>query len=162
MRTTRLRITMREVDPAVVRVIDLPAEVTLGELHELFQAALGWTNSHLHQFTADGVRYGVPDPDWDDLQVQDEAAVRLRDLPTRFAYLYDFGDGWEHDVEVLGRGAETPGCVEGTGGCPPEDCGGPPGYEHLRAVLADPGHEEHDQLRKWAGELPSLDRKSVV
>jgi len=121
---------MRDVAPAVVRVVDVPSGVTLGELHDLLQAALGWTDSHLHQFTADGVRYGVPDPDWDDLQVQDEAAVRLGDLPVRFEYLYDFGDGWEHDVEVLGPGAKTPGCIEGTGGCPPEDCGGPPGYEH--------------------------------
>jgi hypothetical protein len=158
MRTTRLRITMRDVAPTVVRVIDVPEGVTLGELHDLLQAALGWTNSHLHQFTADGVRYGVPDPDWDDLQVQDEGAARLRDLPARFEYLYDFGDGWEHAVEVLGRGGETPGCVEGTGDCPSEDCGGPPGYEHLREVLADPHHEEHDQLRKWVGELPSFDR----
>jgi hypothetical protein len=161
MRTTRLRITLRDVEPAVVRVIDVPAEATLPELHDLLQAALGWTDSHLHQFTAGGARYGVPDPDWDDLQVQDEAAVRLRDLPARFEYLYDFGDGWEHDVEVLGRGEEIPGCVEGTGGCPPEDCGGPHGYAHLLEVLADPQHEEHDGLRKWAGELPSFDREAT-
>ena len=109
---------MRDVEPAVVRVIDVPAGVTLGELHGLLQAALGWTDSHLHQFTADGMHYGVPDPDWDDLEVQDEAKARLGDLPARFEYLYDFGDGWEHDVEVLGRGDEAPGCVEGTGDCP--------------------------------------------
>ncbi|GAA2884410.1 hypothetical protein GCM10010472_48170 [Pseudonocardia halophobica] len=161
MRTTRLRISMRDVEPAVVRVIDVPAVVSLAELHELLQAALGWTDSHLHQFTADGVRYGLPDPDWDDLAVQDEAATRLRDLPPRFEYLYDFGDGWEHDVEVLGRGGESPGCVEGTGPCPPEDCGGPPGYEHLRKVLADPHHEEYGELRRWAGELPTFDLEAT-
>jgi hypothetical protein len=119
-------------------VIDVPADATLGELHGLLQAGLGWTDSHLHQFTADGVRYGAPDPDWNDLEVQDEAKARLGDLPARFEYLYDFGDGWEHDVEVLGRGEEAPGCVEATGDCPPEDCGGPPGYQHLREALADP------------------------
>jgi hypothetical protein len=161
MRTTRLRITMRDVDPAVVRLIDVPADATLRELHGLLQAGLGWTDSHLHQFTADGVSYGVPDPDWGDLEVEDEAAVRLRDLPARFEYLYDFGDSWEHDVEVLGRGEETPGCVDGTGDCPPEDCGGAPGYEHLREVLADPRHEEYDELRKWVGELPSFDREAT-
>jgi hypothetical protein len=161
MRTTRLRITMRDVEPAVVRVIDVPADATLRELHGLLQVGLGWTDSHLHQFTADGVHYGVPDPDWGDLQVQDEAAARLRGLPARFEYLYDFGDSWEHDVEVVGRGAEAPGCVDGTGDCPPEDCGGAPGYEHLREVLADPRHEEHDQLRKWVGELPSFDREAT-
>jgi hypothetical protein len=78
---------MRDVDPAVVRVIDVPADATLGELHGLLQAGLGWTDSHLHQFTADGVRYGAPDPDWNDLEVQDEAKARLGDLPARFEYL---------------------------------------------------------------------------
>ena len=62
---------MRDVEPAVVRVVDVPAASSLAELHELFQAALGWTDSHLHQFMADGVRYGVPDRDWADLEVQD-------------------------------------------------------------------------------------------
>lgn len=161
MRTTRLRITLRDVEPAVVRVIDVPAGVTLAELHDLLQAALGWTNSHLHQFTAGDASYGVPDPDWDDLEVQDESAARLRDLPARFEYLYDFGDSWEHDVEVLGQGEGTPGCVDGTGGCPPEDCGGAPGYEHLLRVLADPHHEEHADLRKWTGELPSFDQAAT-
>lgn len=158
VRTARLRISLRDVSPAVVRVIDVPATSTLPELHELFQASLGWTDSHLHQFVADERTYGVADPDWADGPHEDEARVRLRDLPARFVYLYDFGDGWEHDVEVVGRGDVVPGCVDGTGGCPPEDCGGAPGYAELRAVLADPGHQEHARLREWAGELPSFDR----
>ena len=153
---------MRHVEPAVVRVIDVPADVTLAELHDLLQVALGWTDSHLHMFEADGSRYGVPDPDWDDeLQPRDEAVARLRDLPTRFEYLYDFGDSWEHDVEVLGKGGDLPACVEGEGGCPPEDCGGVPGYEHLLEVLADSSHEEYEHLREWAGELPVFDQEST-
>ncbi len=161
MRTTRLRITMRDVEPPVVRVIDVPAASSLGELHELFQVALGWTDSHLHQFEGGGKVYGVPDPDLDDPRFRDEAAARLSDLPARFSYLYDFGDGWEHDVEVLGPGAATAGCVEGEGGCPPEDCGGPHGYHELRAALADPRHENHAELRAWVGELPSFDRATT-
>jgi len=74
-----------------------------------------------------------------------------------FTYLYDFGDGWEHDVTVVGAGAEQPGCPEGTGACPPEDCGGPPGYEELLAVLADPTHDEHDHMRSWVGDLKRFD-----
>lgn len=161
MRTTRLRIGVRDVEPPVVRVIDVPTAASLAELHELLQAALGWTDSHLHSFTADGVSYGVPDPDFPELQIRDEAEARLRDLPSRFEYLYDFGDGWEHDVEILGCGADDPGCVEGTGGCPPEDCGGAGGYRELRAVLADPQHEEHARLREWVGELPTFDREAT-
>ena len=131
MRTIRLRVTLREVAPRVLRVVDVPASSTLPELHDLLQVAVGWTDSHLHQFVAGGIRYGVPHEEWPDDQV-DEAGVRLRGLPERFVYLYDFGDGWTHDVELLGPGADQPGCVYGEGTCPPEDCGGPPGYAELR------------------------------
>lgn len=157
MRTLRLRVTLREVVPRVLRVIDVPAASTVPELHDLLQVAIGWTDSHLHQFDTGDARYGVPDAEWPDGLV-DEAGVRLRDLPERFVYLYDFGDGWTHDVELLGPGGDRPGCVYGEGTCPPEDCGGPPGYEELRAVLDDPASDDHQRMRDWAGELPPFDQ----
>jgi hypothetical protein len=141
---------MCDVEPAVVRVIDVPAGVLLPELHDLLQAALGWTDSHLHQFVADGVCYGMPDLDGPEDE-RDEAAVALRALGERFTYLYDFGDGWEHEVVVLGPGGERPGAVLGDGACPPEDVGGPHGYAEFRHVMADPAHPEHDRMRTWAG-----------
>jgi hypothetical protein len=88
---------------------DVPAASSLGELHELFQVALGWTDSHLHRFEGDGKVYGIPDAG-DDRRGQDaaEAGLRLRDLPARFSYLYDFGDGWEHDVEFSDPATRPP------------------------------------------------------
>ena len=133
--------------------MDVPAAVTLPEVHDVLQVAIGWTDSHLHEFeTATGLRYGRPDPDFDDDsgQVRDETTATLRDLPPRFTYRYDFGDGWEHDVEVTGRGDPAPGCVDGEGACPPEDCGGPHGYAELLEALADPAHPDHDHLSGWA------------
>jgi len=153
LRTVRLRVTLREVTPPVVRVVDVPAAVTLPEVHDVLQVAIGWTDSHLHEFeTPTGLRYGHPDPDFDDDsgQVRDETTATLRDLPPRFTYRYDFGDGWEHDVEVTGRGDPAPGCVDGEGACPPEDCGGPHGYAELLEALADPAHPDHDHLSGWA------------
>jgi len=157
VRTIRLRITLRDVAPSVVRVVDVPAAGTLAELHHVFQAALGWTDSHLHQFVTDGATYGVPDEDGPE-GVLDESGVRLRDLPGSLAYLYDLGDRWEHEVRVLGAGRDEAGCLYGEGTCPPEDCGGPPGYAHLLAVLADPAHEDHDEMGRWAGEHPDFDQ----
>ena len=161
--TTRVQIRLREVQPTVVRVIDVPACTTLTELHDLLQVALGWTDSHLHRFVTDEASYGAPDDDrWDQEDTRrDEAGVPLRDLPARFQYLYDFGDYWNHDIEILGRGGEQPGCVYGEGPCPPEDCGGPHGYAHLRAVLGDPTDPEHDEMRRWAGELPDFDHATA-
>lgn len=157
MKTTRVRVVLREVAPVVMRVLDVPASVTLPELHDLFQVALGWTDSHLHLFVAGGVEYGVPESDGPESE-RDETGVRLAELPDRFVYLYDFGDNWHHDVEVLGRGGDRAGCVYGEGECPPEDCGGTPGYVHLREALSDPTHEDHDQMREWAGELAEFDQ----
>ena len=132
----------------------------MGELHDLLQVALGWTNSHLHQFVADGTVYSVPsDDDWQ--EVVDERNVLLKKVPASFRYEYDFGDGWDHDIEVLGAGGEQPALVYGEGACPPEDCGGPHGYERLLAVLADPQYPEHEELKNWAGELPEFDQTAT-
>ena len=135
-----------------MRVLDVPASALLPEVHDLLQAALGWTDSHLHQFVTETARYGVPDLDRfeDEEEDLDEAGVPLRALSPRFRYLYDFGDGWEHEVEVLGPGGESPGCVSGEGACPPEDVGGPTGFARFREALADPDDPEHDELRTWA------------
>lgn len=153
MRTTRLRVTMSEVKPEVVRVLDVPAGVLLPELHDLLQVAIGWTDSHLHQFVAGDLRYGMPDVDdfneFDD--EQPETGVRLRSLPARFTYLYDFGDGWNHQIEVIGTGGEAPGVIAGEGACPPEDVGGAHGYAEFLKALANPGDSEHEHMKAWAG-----------
>jgi len=153
MRTTRLRVTMREVEPTVVRVLDVPAGVLLPELHDLLQVAIGWTDSHLHQFVADDVRYGMPDiDDFNEFgDERPETGVPLRSLPACFTYVYDFGDDWQHRVEVIGAGAERPGLVAGEGACPPEDVGGAHGYADFLKALADPKDPEHDHMKAWAG-----------
>jgi hypothetical protein len=148
--TTRLKVTLRDVEPAVIRVLDVPVSTTLPELHDVLQVAMGWTDSHLHQFLAGDQRWGVPDGEWDDSGELDESGIKLKALPTEFVYLYDFGDSWEHDVEVLGMGGDEPRLVYGEGACPPEDCGGVPGYEELQQALADPSHPEHQHMRGWS------------
>jgi len=160
---------MREVVPTVLRVLDVPAASTLPELHLLLQAGLGWQNAHLHEFATDEFRFGVAHDDWfdigsgglDPLQRRDEAGVLLSQLGPRFAYHYDLGDGWEHDVEVVGPGAEQPGCRYGEGDCPPEDCGGPGGYTSLLATLADPAHPQHVELQAWVGVLAEFDQAAT-
>ena len=164
MKTVRLRVVLRDVEPALARVVDVPASATLPELHELLQAAIGWTDSHLHQFVTPQETYGMELPGqdvWPEDQ-RDETDVALADLGTKFEYLYDFGDGWTHDVEVLGPGSSAPGCVDGHGACPPEDCGGPGGYAELLDALADPTHSEHERMRGWVGNrLRPFDRAAT-
>lgn len=154
MKTTRLRVALRHVEPSVVRVIDVPSAATLPELHDLLQAAIGWTDSHLHQFVTADATFGmmIPGEEIWSPDMRDEVGARLSDLAPEFEYHYDFGDGWIHDVEVLGRGGPEPGCVYGEGACPPEDCGGIGGYAELLATLADPDDPEHASMREWVGD----------
>jgi hypothetical protein len=127
-------------------------------LHRYIQAAMGWLDYHLYLFTIDGREYGIPHPDWD-IKVYDARRYTLERLfpllPVEFRYTYDFGDGWRHAVTIDGEEEaayrkQYPICVAGSGACPPEDCGGPPGYEDFLRVMADPNDPEHAEMATWA------------
>jgi hypothetical protein len=161
MLQAQMRIELREVKPVVWRRILVPENVTLAKLHVILQAAMGWTYGHLHEYTVGRQRYGMPDDEWpDDEPVIDERRVRLKSLiedrVRRLRYLYDFGDNWEHDIRledlVLPRiGAPLLFCTAGENACPPQDVGGPPGYEEFLAALANPSHPEHESMTRWIG-----------
>jgi hypothetical protein len=154
----QLKITLRGVSrPPVWRRVLVPADVTLGDLHEVIQQAMGWDNYHMHVFSMGGQEYGSPDPE---LGHASDRNVLLSQLLTgpgdRLRYTYDFGDDWEHDIvleETLTAAPQEtyPFCVAGKGACPPEDCGGAWGYAELKEVLADPSHEGHQDMLEWLG-----------
>lgn len=154
-----LEIVLQQVEPPVRRRVQVPGEIDLAVLHEVVQSAMGWTNSHLHEFEIAGRRYGIPDPDWGDSKLVDETKgtlFRLVKQGDRFGYLYDFGDNWAHDITVekvlaAQPGVRYPRCVAGRGACPPEDVGGIWGYDEFQAALADPSHPDHDERLEWAG-----------
>ncbi len=158
-----LKVTLDDVEPQVLRRIEVPLTIRLDRLHLVLQAALGWTNSHLYEVRARGVGWGVPDPDYGDFGdgPQEASKARLRgvieDLGVKsLKYLYDFGDGWEHTVRIERIADAVPGIVypqliEAVGRCPPEDVGGPPGYQEFLEAIADPDHEEHDHNVTWVG-----------
>lgn len=77
-------------------------------------------------------------------------------IGTKVKYEYDFGDEWIHHLELLDRSdsseedeEELPLVISGQNACPPEDCGGPPGYGGLRMVLNDPTHSEYQRRKEW-------------
>jgi hypothetical protein len=59
----RLKITLNDVEPLVLRRIEIPFDIRLDRLHEVLQAAMGWSNSHLYEICAGGVGWGLTDPD---------------------------------------------------------------------------------------------------
>jgi hypothetical protein len=48
-------ITIQDIEPPIWRRILLPLELDLAQRHEVIQAALGWTDSHLHRFIIGGL-----------------------------------------------------------------------------------------------------------
>ena len=141
----RLRAELVLMPEPVWREFIVPANFTFWDLHVALQDVMGWLDCHLHQFSLDDVatgeslRFGIPDNNgfhgsdgiligWDHL-----IGNFLRpDMPP-FLYSYDFGDGWQHEIQVMEllRNQDLvslPLCTDGIGRCPEEDCGGPPGW----------------------------------
>jgi hypothetical protein len=163
----QFKITLLGSEPPIWRRIHV-ANGTLDQLHEHIQAAMGWTNSHLHQFEIGGQLYGDPallDDNLEEFSCIDSTVTRISEIVgskkrLRLRYEYDFGDGWDHEVLLEGcheaeQGVRYPRCVEGARACPPEDVGGVWGYADLLAALADPAHEQHEEYQEWLGD--SLD-----
>jgi hypothetical protein len=158
-----LKVTLRGTRPPVWRRLLVPGTMTLGDLHRAIQAAMGWQDSHLHLFEIDGRDYGDQDIVDD---VADENRLTLNGLlksgVARFAYTYDFGDNWEHTIAIektrpAAGGEAYPLCITGRRNCPPEDCGGLGGYQHLLKVLADPTNPDYAEQSEWVGEEFSPD-----
>lgn len=153
-----LTVTIDDIEPPIWRRIRVPSSTTLAGLHQHIQTAFGWWDYHLHLFEIGGTTYGVDDgEDWG-RPIKDEAAVTLADVAAvgaSFIYTYDLGDNWNHTIAVEavedGTPDEISSCLDGARSRPPEDCGGPPGYEHLLEVLQDPKHDEYEHLSERAG-----------
>jgi hypothetical protein len=157
----QLKITLRGSKPPIWRRFVVPETIKMNHLHEVIQAVMGWCDEHLHAFDVGGERYTALTRDGIDLDMEgeDESRFRLCDvidgLKSKFAYQYDFGDDWEHQL-VLEKILPAPEskafvCVAGKGASPPEDCGGIWGYYHLLEVLADADDPEHDDMKEWVG-----------
>jgi hypothetical protein len=160
----RFKIILQDADPAIWRRIETK-DVTLEKLHELIQTAMGWTNSHLHQFEIADARYTDPrfmTDDFDDFGALDYSGIRISDLVAkhgsklRLGYEYDFGDGWQHKVvleEVTESepGADYPRCIDGARACPPEDVGGVYGFADYVEAITNPKHNQYREFLEWSG-----------
>jgi hypothetical protein len=160
MRVYQLKLTLQGIEPPVWRRLQVPAMMRLGRLHRVFQVTMGWTNSHLHEFVVADTHYGEPNVENEPMNVLPERKVTLGQVAPgendSFTYVYDFGDHWEHEVlveklAVAGPADRYPICLTGERCCPPEDCGGPPGYAEFLEAIRDPRHPQHAEMLQWAG-----------
>ncbi|MBI3884577.1 MAG: plasmid pRiA4b ORF-3 family protein [Opitutae bacterium] len=161
-KTVQLKITLRSSAPSIWRRVVVPGDIGLPALHDVFQAVMGWEDSHLHLFAKGRTIYREPDFErgFDGEEALDEADFSLAALGSRagatFVYEYDFGDCWLHDVKVekVEPVAQRPAravCLEGVCAVPPDDTGGVWGYATKVAALADPQHPDYEEMRAWFG-----------
>jgi hypothetical protein len=170
--TYQFKITLKNVsNPKVWRRIQIASDCTFEEFHRVIQYAFGWEFSHLYFFSPTGYNSkpmiepnseGYEYYEMLDEDSLDADTTLLSDIfvseKMKFTYLYDSGDDWKHQItleKILTDDAiEKPLLLKGEGACPPEDCGGPWGYETLKETLADKKHPEHKELKEWLGLRP--------
>lgn len=157
----QIKVTLQDVEPAVWRRLQVPAEITLSRLHLVLQLAMGWQNYHLHEFRIGESVYGEPNVEFDDhRRIKDDRRARLSraasSVGVQLTYLYDFGDDWTHEIVVEKVGPREPRTryprvTGGARACPPEDVGGPWGYAEFLVAIGDPKHEQHEEMLEWIG-----------
>ena len=161
-RIYQLLVRLADLEPAIWRRLWVPDTLTLAKLDRVIQAAMGWSNSHLHDFRIGGRRYGIRNDEWDlDGDLLEDKRFRIADVlgseVGEFEYVYDFGDDWRHMVKIeqllqpLKAMNTWPMCLAGANACPPEDVGGTPGYMEFLHAMSDPAHDEHGSMWRWWG-----------
>lgn len=166
----QLRITLLGVRPPIWRRVLVAPDESAEYLHDVIQTAMGWYDSHLHQFLLgerpNHISVEPPDPENEgDHPTMDSRRIPIRALLQRgggrVLYNYDFGDDWMHEVRLekevpLEKDAFLPQCLEGKRACPPEDCGGIYGYADIVRMLKDPKFEpessSREELLEWLGD----------
>ncbi|MDZ7757973.1 plasmid pRiA4b ORF-3 family protein [Rhodohalobacter sp.] len=156
----QIKLELAGSKPKIWRKLIIPADILLSDLHKVIQTAMGWTNSHLHQFIKGRVFLEPPiDDDFLDSAGIDYTGYTidrlLEEKSDKIRYEYDFGDGWEHIItleEIIENCEEPlPVCTDGAMNCPPEDVGGIWGFQEFKKALNNPSHPEHEMYKEWIG-----------
>ena len=161
MKIFQIKIDLHGSKPNITRTVLIPDTMNFADLHHVIQGAMGWYNSHLHQFDVNGLSISSKREfdDFEDEDSLDGTKIKLSEYlreGSKIGYEYDFGDSWSHTLtvqKVLAPDSKLtyPTCIKGKNACPPEDCGGIWGYAELLETLADPTHEEYEDMREWLG-----------
>lgn len=155
--TFTLRWTLVDSSPPVWRDLRVPGRYRLDQVHKMLQILFGWKDYHLHDFEIQGRLYTdmeTHDADYDQGERDERIPLaQALGLSKSLAYRYDFGDSWEVQATLLEASPgdnDSPRCLAGENAGPPEDCGGIPGFENLKAVLANPRDPEYQEMKRWA------------
>ena len=160
----QFKITLKDCKPPIWRRIQVPENYSFWDLHVAIQDAMGWGDSHLHEFTTIGPRgkelhIGIPtDDDWTEVLAGWKEKIKGW-FPKlgKMNYTYDFGDNWEHlvileKIVLKVKNNKYPVCIAGKMACPFEDSGGIWGYYDKLDILKNPKHPEYADVVDWVGD----------
>ena len=171
-----LRIELEDIKPLIWRRVGVRTSMTLKAVHDVIQTIMGWLDCHLWELAANGRRYSmlVPnDADWNE-RIKDVAKTKLSALlasgVSEIGYLYDMGDNWQHRIIVEKLKAAEPGALypQFLGGerrCPPEDCGGIPGYYEFLNNIASKQNKKRQAALDWYGrpyDPDEIDEQQII
>lgn len=153
-----------ELKEKIKRVIHVPALYSFQQFHEIIQKLFMWRNYHLHEFQLKlfDNRYLIIGEDMDEEYLvpnnikRNESNTQLIEylrVGDVFTYLYDFGDHWEHRIEVkkvIASQTRLPHLIEMEGDPIPEDVGGVYGYSEFKETMEDETSEEYESYKTWA------------
>jgi len=159
----QLKIGLKDSQPLIWRRIQVAKEIPFADLHHIIQNAMGWENAHLYRFSFKGIRiydfqedldYGANPKERDSTDT--DLSEIITKVKSKFTYVYDFGDHWDHEIELEKilpeeEGKSYPLCLDGDRACPPEDCGGLWDYEYKLRILNDKDHPDHNEVMEWMG-----------
>ncbi|MDR2025946.1 MAG: plasmid pRiA4b ORF-3 family protein [Prevotellaceae bacterium] len=177
--TLQFKIQIEDITkPPVWRKVLVPETFTFHRFHHVIQAAFGWEDTHVYQFSEKEYGseeiIGIPtdDDDWEG-PVTDSRNKKLKEIFTkegkRFIYIYDLGDDWVHKItleKIINENRQKATCIDGKGACPPENCGGVWGYEEIKETFVlNPKSEKAEEFRDWLGleedEIPDVNKFSL-
>ena len=157
----QFKVTLIGINPPIWRRIQVEGGCTLAQFHRVLQSAVGWENYHLYMFRIGSKEYGPRDPEhdggWNPIDAKrTRLSAVLPSVGTTLTYVYDLGDNWQHELlleAIVMRSSDFvyPRCTAGERNCPPEDAGGIGGYTAYLEAMADPNHEQHQEMMMWRG-----------
>ncbi|MCK5698081.1 MAG: plasmid pRiA4b ORF-3 family protein [Gammaproteobacteria bacterium] len=156
----QIKVNLNDAKPPIWRRLVVDSRITLEALHDCLQIAMGWTDSHLHQFVDSNKTMYAPKNnnvvlDFGRDESIDESQVLLNEILKKekdwLSYDYDFGNDWSHKIVLEKLLPHTKDqlpvvCIKGKRACPPENCGGIWAYKDLLEQLAASVNERNEAL----------------